>query len=158
MLDFVKDKTDKLDPLEYLEKNVIVVRSFSNFYGYENLEISYVMASEEISKILRESNIVVNQIDSFHEQLAIECLKDTENNKKLLNDIEKEKERVYTILKKNNIDFYKSDTNYLLINPQRNKEDIIKDLEKNKIILNNDDLNYNDFWSIPLSTPDILRA
>ena len=154
MLNFVKDNTNNLDPLEYLDQNVIVIRSFSNFYGYENLELSYVIASEDIAELLNQSN-VYSQIDIFNEKLAIQCIDDKENNVEIIDKIEKEKNRIYGILDKSNIDYYPSETNYLLLRPNKDKSEIIKELEKRKIILEDDNLAFNDHWPMPLSIPDI---
>ena len=158
MRDFIKPnkKSDTcFDPIKYLDKNIIVVRSFSNFYGYENLELTYLIASKDIIKLLNESNVVQNQIDTFNEKLSLECLKDTENNKNIRNKINKEKKRIYKILDDNDLDYFPSEVNYILLKPKKNKEDIQTLLKKEKIILEDNDLHYNDFWSLPLSTPEI---
>ena len=156
MVDFVDDNNQSyLNPLKYLNKNVLVIRNFSNFYGFENLELSYVVASKDIAKILDDSNIIQNQLDTFNENLAIECLNDVENNKKMRTKMTNEKNRIYKLLDESNMDYFKSDTYYLLINPKKDKEQLYKLLENNKIILENSDLHYNSYWPLPLSTPDI---
>lgn len=156
MVDFVDDNNQSyLNPLKYLNKNVLVIRNFSNFYGFENLELSYVVASKDIAKILDDSNIIQNQLDTFNENLAIECLNDVENNTKMRKKMTDEKNRIYKLLDESNMEYFKSDTYYLLINPKKDKEQIYKLLENNKIILENSDLHYNSYWPLPLSTPDI---
>jgi histidinol-phosphate aminotransferase len=155
MIDFVEDNKDNLDALNYLNKNVIIIRSFSNFYGYENLELSYVITNKKFAKLLNESNIIINQIDTFNENLAIQCINDKLNNNKLLSKIKTEKKRIYNLLTKSDIPYFPSETNYILINPTKEKQQIMKDFEKDNIILEESDLNYNDYWSLPLSTPKI---
>jgi histidinol-phosphate aminotransferase len=155
MIDFVEDNKDNLDALNYLNKNVIIIRSFSNFYGYENLELSYVITNKKFAKLLNESNIIINQIDTFNENLAVECINDKLNNNKLLSKIKTEKKRIYNLLTKSDIPYFPSETNYILINPTKEKQQIMKDFEKDNIILEESDLNYNDYWSLPLSTPKI---
>ena len=155
MVDFADNNVEYLNPFKYLNKNVLVIRNFSNFYGFENLELSYVVASKDIAKILDDSNIIQNQLDTFNENLAIECLNDDENNKNVKKKMDDEKKRIYKLLDESNMDYFKSDTYYILVNPKKNKEEIYKLLEKNKIILENNDLHYNSFWPLPLSTPDV---
>ncbi len=156
MIDFVKDqKKEHLNPLNYLDKNVIVIRSFNNFYGYENLELAYVITTKKLAKLLNESNIIINQLDTFNERLAIECLNDTANNKTLVSKMDKEKKRVYDLLTKSDVPYFPSETNYILINPKKDKQDIMKELEKENIILEENDLHYNSYWTLPLSTPNI---
>ena len=41
-VDFVMEK-NIFNPLKYLNRNIIVLRSFNNIYGIENLELSYIM-------------------------------------------------------------------------------------------------------------------
>ena len=56
-------------------KNLIVLRSFNNYYSIENLELCYTIANKSVSEFISE-NIIVNQLDYFNEQLALEIYKD----------------------------------------------------------------------------------
>ena len=47
-----------VDPLKYLDKNVIVMRTMNNFYGFENLELSYIISDMEIATMLQKSQII----------------------------------------------------------------------------------------------------
>ena len=87
--------------------------------------------------------------------MAIQCINDKLNNNKLLSKIKTEKKRIYNLLTKSDIPYFPSETNYILINPTKEKQQIMKDFEKDNIILEESDLNYNDYWSLPLSTPKI---
>ena len=157
-IDFVNKneyKENHLNPLKLNNSNVIILRTFSNFYGFENLELSYVIASPEISKILRESNVIENQIDNFNESLSIECLKDTKHSQFIKKKINLEKKRIYDVLEENEIPFFPSEANYILINPTKNKETIISELKDNNIIFNDQNLFYDKYWCLPISIKKI---
>ena len=49
-------------------KNLIVIRSFNNFYSVESLTISYLITNSELSSIIESKNIL-NQIDSLNERI-----------------------------------------------------------------------------------------
>jgi histidinol-phosphate aminotransferase len=158
--DFVDDKTqDKFDVTKYLEENVIAIRSFNNFYGYENLELTYAIGSNEIIRVIEESNVIYNQIDKFNESLAIECIKDKEHNMKIMKRINKEKKKFYKRLDEEQIKYFPTDSNYILIETSKSREDIKAELERNNIILEEDNGFYNSYWSVPISnskTNDLL--
>ncbi len=152
-LDFVIKK-QKFDPFKYLKKNVIVIRSFSNFYGFENLEMSYLIANKDISLLLNESNIIQNQTDRLSEEIALQCLKDKTHSKFIKNEIHKEKQRLYKIFDREDIDYFPSEANYILIDPKKNREEISKELISNNIIIEESDLHYNNYWPLPISTKE----
>ena len=159
-MDFVDSKTySKFDATKYLEENVIVLRSFNNFYGYENLELTYAIGSNELIRVIDESNVIYNQIDKFNESLAIECLKDTDHNTKVLKRINKEKRKFYTRLDEDKINYFPTNCNYLLIETTKARDEIKEELERNNIILEEDNSFYNNYWSVPISnskTNDLL--
>ena len=152
-LDFVIKKQE-FDPLKYISRNVIVMRSFSNFYGFENLEMSYVIASKDVASLLRESNIIQNQTDRLSEEIALQCLKDKTYSKYVRNEIHKEKKRLYDIFDKEDIAYFPSEANYILIDPKKKKEELYKELHNNNIIIEESDLHYNNYWPLPISTKE----
>lgn len=156
MIDFCEQPLNEsiFDPLKHLHENIIVIRSFSNFYGYENLELTYTITSKDKAKLLDESNIVTNQLDTFNEKIAQECLNDTKNNNKVRQKIKKEKNRIYKKLEDNDIDYFPSEVNYILLRPKKDKEELVKLFKKEKMVLEDSDLHYNDYWSLPISTKE----
>jgi len=140
-----------LNPLKYLDQNVISLRSFNNFYAIQNLEIAYILAKKDICELLNKSQVLDNQIDDFNERLAILAYKDMKHNNKVRKYIRKEKERLYKILKDRNINFFPSETNYFLVETNKNRGLIKKDLEKRDIILYESDDAYNSYWTLPIS-------
>ena len=134
-------------------KNIIVLRTFNNFYSIENLELSYIITNKEISKFISE-NIIINQIDYFNEQLALEVYNDKYYST-IKSKLIKERKRIIGHLKENKIDFFPSETNFLLIKLNKKKNVVEEELEKHNIILYKSNDNYNYHWTLPLSTPTI---
>ena len=91
------------------------------------------------------------QIDKFNEGLALECLNDKIHNKKILEKIESEKNKMYKRFEENNIKYLPSDSNYILIEKKKKKKEIVKELKQNNIILENENMYYNSYWSLPIS-------
>jgi histidinol-phosphate/aromatic aminotransferase/cobyric acid decarboxylase-like protein len=54
-------------------------------------------------------------------------------------------------LKKHNIDFIPSETNYLLIEANRSRGDVAEDLERENMILYESIDEVDDYWTLPIS-------
>lgn len=146
---------DALNALDYIEKhNIIVLRSFSNFYGIQSLTMSYVICNNKLAKIIKEKTIIYD-IDKLSEKLAIICLKDNEYKKYVHEKMDKEYNKFVNKLDHEKIPYIPSETFYLLIKPQKQKKDIMDDLDKEQIILYNSNDIVEKYWTLPLSKPKI---
>jgi len=134
-------------------KNLIIMRTFNNFYSIENLELSYIISHKSIATFINE-NIIINQIDTFNESIALEVYKDNYYNS-VKQKIIDERNRIIKHLKENKIQYFNSETNFLLIKVSKNKEAIEKELDKRNIILYKSNDKYNYYWTLPLSKPNI---
>ena len=114
----------------------------------EKLEIKIKSLEDQI--FIKE-NSIINQIDFFNEKIALEVYKDTYYDK-IKTKLNKESKRIFGILKENNISFFPSETNFLLVKLAKNKEIVEEELERRNIILYKSNDNYNSFWTLPLST------
>ena len=145
-----KDK-DILNPLKYLKKeNIIILRTFNNFYSIENLELTYIITNIELANLIRTSQ-VINPIDKFTEDLALKVYNDV-YYKKIKEKITKERERVFEILNENKIKYLESDTNFFLISTEQSRDNIKEDLEKRGIILYSSYDGHDSYWTLPLGT------
>ena len=134
-------------------KNLIIMRTFNNFYSIENLELSYIISHKSIATFIKE-NIIINQIDTFNESIALEVYKDNYYNT-IKQKIIDERNRIIKHLKENKIQYFNSETNFLLIKVSKNKEAIEKEFDKRNIILYKSNDKYNYYWTLPLSKPNI---
>jgi len=149
-----KDYKDILKGEKYLKyPNLIVLRSFNNFFSIENLELCYIITNKILSKFIKEA-IIINQIDHFNESLALEIYTDNYYDT-IRKKITKERTKMFKHLEENNIEFFPSETHFFLLKLKKDKEHVETELEKRKIILYKSNDNYNDFWTLPLSTESI---
>lgn len=153
-VDFSKQKANRFNPLKYLNRNIIVLRSFNNFYGVENLENSYLIANDTLSKFINET-IVINQVTKFDDDLMCEVYKDKEYYDGIREKMDKEKDRVYKELKSAGLNYFFSNTYYLLVETNERKATIKNKLEREKIILYESNDGHNMYWTFPLADKDI---
>jgi histidinol-phosphate aminotransferase len=108
---------EEIDLLNYINdfKNLVVIRTFSKYYGLAGLRIGYtVVCSELIEKIGLYQNYLGNNIVS--ELIALKCLENNSIFKNFANNIIEEREKLHDFF--NNLtDFkaYKSVANFLLV-------------------------------------------
>ena len=152
-LDLVTNKNN-FNSLKYLNENVLVIRSFSNLCAYEDLEVTYVLGSEKFIEIINDNNSRFNQISQLNQDLALTCFNDSKYKEKIQNKLAKEKKRIYKKLEANDINYFPSDANYILIEPNKKQEQIIKDCENNNIIIEHENAFYDNYWSLPLGDSD----
>lgn len=157
-LDFsIKTPKDNniIDPIKYIEKfnNIIVIRSFNNIYSIENLELTYILTNKDFATLIKDSQII-NPIDRYTEELALNVYQD-DYYKQIKHKITKERNRFIKMLKDNNISYYKSETHFILIDTKTPKDEIKTKLEEKNIILYESNDVYNNYWTLPLNTPEI---
>jgi histidinol-phosphate/aromatic aminotransferase/cobyric acid decarboxylase-like protein/short-subunit dehydrogenase len=142
---------ETLNPLKYLKKeNVIILRTFNNFYSIENLELTYIITNKELANLIKTSQ-VVNPIDKFTENLALKVYNDKYYDT-IRKKIKQERKRVFKILKENDIKYLDSDTNFFLISTNTTRDDIKEELEKRGIFLYSSFDGHDAYWTLPLGT------
>ena len=140
-----------LNGIKYINRNNVgVLRTFNNYYSIENLELTYLITNTDFVTLIKDSQLV-NPIDKFTEQLALEVYSDKyyENIK---TKIKSERERMIKLFEENEIPHYTSEVNYILIDTEEDAETIKEQLEKNNIILYVSDEEYSTYWVLPLGT------
>lgn len=144
-----------LDPIKLIDKytNIIIIRTFNNLYSIETLELTYIISNKNLCKIIRDSQII-NPIDRYTEEIALNVIDDIYYKKKI-KKLHLEKNKLIKILEENKIPYYISDTNFILIKTKQRKDEIRKQLEQKGIILYESNDNYNNYWTLPLGTPEI---
>ena len=152
------DNKNKLDGSKYINNqknlNLFVLRSFNNFYGIQNLKLAYMLCKKSLSNYVSKT-MVINDIDDFSEALAIEALKDTEYNKSVIERTNKEKKKLMGKFKDKKMKYIPSETNYFLVETEKSRKDMQKALEKDNVILYESIDEYNNYWTLPVSSPII---
>jgi histidinol-phosphate aminotransferase len=156
-LEFSNNK-DTLNGIDYLKKrkNLLIIRTLTHFYGIEPLKISYIISNRDINELINNS-IIVNDISSFEENLALIALKDEKYNNYIRNQINFEREKLIQKLTSKNIKFYNSEVNFMLIETTYDKSKVEEELEKENIILYQSLDTYNNFWTLPIANKELNK-
>lgn len=123
------------DYIDLIKKydNVALVKSYSNDFGIAGLRFSLILASNSITNNLKKI-IIPNSANS----IALNCVLMILNDDKKLEEIKElnihARELFEEILEKNNIEFYKSDSNFILCNFQNYCDFYFEKLKKQSVI------------------------
>ncbi|PIU22114.1 MAG: hypothetical protein COT14_02905 [Candidatus Diapherotrites archaeon CG08_land_8_20_14_0_20_30_16] len=130
-------------------KNLIVIRSFSKFFGLAGLRLGYIIAHKcLISKFKTYQG--ENTVNSFAIFAGETCLRDLNHFYKVRDAILKAKNDLYNFLVDNNIKSWKSNTNFLLIK-HKDSNQIYKQLYEKKILVSNTS-NYSHYDNLLKNT------
>jgi len=122
--------------LDFLKKrgNIIVTRTFSKVYGLAGLRIGYGITTRELAGILNKIREPFN-INRFAQVAALAALKNEEFLKRVTTHVKKEKEYFYQELKKCQLSFTKSATNFILVDFKSDSSDLCNYLLKQGVIV-----------------------
>ena len=142
---------NNFDPIKYINRyNILILRSFNNFYGIENLEMAYLIGNSELIEFIKDTQII-DPIDNFNDQLAVVAYNDNVHNSNIRKRVETEKNKMINMFIKNNIKYFPSDTSYLLVETPQKRDEVSSFLKKENIILYESNDTYNGYWTLPIS-------
>lgn len=121
------DFPESLPMTERTDKNIIVSRTFSKVYGLAGLRLGYTIARKDISTALNKVREPFN-VNSIVQAAAIAALKDEDSYKRSVELVKAEKNKICAVLKKIDVEFVPSKTNFILINTKRDSKKIFRDL------------------------------
>ncbi|MCX8172192.1 MAG: histidinol-phosphate transaminase [Archaeoglobaceae archaeon] len=105
--------------LIYEFDNIIILRSFSKFFGLAGLRIGYSVAKRNITEAIEKIRLPF-AVPSPGVATAISAIKSLEYYIEIRNKIVKERERVFTELKKLGFEVYPSEANFILFRAENN--------------------------------------
>jgi histidinol-phosphate aminotransferase len=116
-------------------ENLVVVRSFSKFFGLAGLRIGYAIGSAEFVEAIEKIRLPFN-VSNVAYHTAIAALRSIDYYKEIRNKIVQERERLAKRLKKFSfLDVYPSEANFVLV---RIKDiNVLEKLEKKGIVVRN---------------------
>lgn len=133
--EYVKNK-NYTSGINYLQqfKNIIVLRTFSKIYGLAGLRIGYGIADRELISLIKRVREPFN-VNSLAQAAALASLNDHEylSTCKKLNQLGKE--WLYEEIKKLKLIYIPSETNFILIDLNRNVSPIFEKLLKKGVII-----------------------
>ncbi len=147
--DFVNDK-DYAQTLE-LQKEfshlpIVTLRSFSKVYGLAGLRIGYGIVNDvEIAKLV---NIIRGpfNVNSLAQSAALACIGNHEHPRLSREHNIIEKEKYYKLFEELKLDYVKSETNFLIVNIEKNGDDFAEELLKRGLII-----RAMGDWGLPLN-------
>lgn len=131
--EFVYPKTKK-SAIRLIEKykNLIVLRTFSKYFGLASLRIGYAIADESIIKKLESLRSPYN-VNTLAQMAATAVLKSPQFfDQDLYNEIVKERSEYYKEFKKLGLEYYESQANFVFV---RLGEEVIDKLKERNIII-----------------------
>ncbi len=123
-------------------KNLLVARTFSKMYALAGLRVGYGIASEGVIDILERVREPFN-INSLAQVAAVACLNDKQYYRKVARMVTKERKYLYGQLRRLNLDFKKSFTNFILIKVKQGATVMMKKLLKKGVIVRD-----MSFWGL----------
>lgn len=122
--------------LDFLKKrsNIIVTRTFSKAYGLAGLRIGYGVTTKEVAGILNKIREPFN-INRFAQVAALAALKNSGFLKKVVSHVNKEKSYLYQELKKCNLSFIESATNFIVVDLKKDTKGLYDYLLKKGVII-----------------------
>jgi histidinol-phosphate aminotransferase len=141
---------DYPDGIEYIRqgKDVIVLRTFSKVYGLAGLRIGYGISSEEIIDMIQRVKEPFN-VNSIAQAGALESLKDEIQITRSREMVEKGKKYLYHALTHMGLTYVPTEANFLLINVNRDSQEVFQELLKRGVIIRTGDI---------FGLPDYIRV
>jgi histidinol-phosphate aminotransferase len=114
--------------------NIICSRTFSKAYGLAGLRIGYAITTVDIAKALDKVREPFN-INRFAQVAALEALKSKVFLTKVTGLVSEGKKYLYKELKKMNVSFIESATNFILVDMHNDAQEAVNYLLKNGVIV-----------------------
>ncbi|MBN1526010.1 MAG: histidinol-phosphate transaminase [Candidatus Omnitrophica bacterium] len=126
---------DYPDGTGYLSRpNVMVLRSFSKAYGLAGLRVGYGIGNPELISYMERVRDPFN-VNLMAQKAALAALDDKAFLKKTLAHTEREKEAFYNAFKKMRLKYVPSATNFMLVDVERDCQDVFGALLKRGVIV-----------------------
>ena len=115
-------------------KNLFILRTFSKIYGLAGVRMGYGISSPELISLVQRVKPPFD-VSIIAENLALEALDDDEFFSTTIMETAEEKKYYYSSLDDMGLKYYKSQTNYILIDTGKDGREIADKLTKKGIIV-----------------------
>jgi len=128
-------RKDYPDGMKYLDRpGLIIGRSFSNAYGLAGLRIGYGISNPEVISYMERTREPFN-VNLLAQAAAIAAVDDRAFLKKGLAHVEEEKAFLYSALRKMDVDYSESATNFIIVNVKNDCKKVFGLLLKEGVIV-----------------------
>lgn len=125
---------DSLGMIREGRKNLFIMRTFSKIYGLAGVRMGYGIGCKELISLVQRVKPPFD-VSIIAENLAMAALDDEESFNKTVYETAEEKNYYYNMLDKMDIKYYKSQTNYILIDTGVDGTDVAEKLMQKGIIV-----------------------
>jgi len=115
-------------------KNVIVLRTFSKFYGLAGLRIGYGIARKELIAPMYRVKMPFN-VNRLAQAGALAALEDKDFQEKTYKNNLEGKKHLYLELDKLGLEYKKSEANFIFINLKRSADQLFMEMMKKGVII-----------------------
>lgn len=115
-------------------KNIIILRTFSKVYGLASLRLGYGIADSEFISYLYKVKEPIN-VNMVAQVAALASLDDFEFKNKVLENNKKSKQLYYEELDKLNLEYIKTQGNFIMINTKINGDLVTEEFLKRGIVI-----------------------
>jgi len=114
-------------------KNLIVTRTFSKGFSLASIRLGYICCCEELISVINKIRNT-KEVNSFAQVLGEVALDNIEETNKRIEKVKQNKKKLELLLQKNNIQYIKSEANFVLIKVS-DSEKIVRELANQKILV-----------------------
>jgi histidinol-phosphate aminotransferase len=134
-IEFAEAK-DLPDSLKYVreEKNVLVLRTFSKFYGLAGLRAGYGVARKELIQYMYRTKLPFN-VSRLAQAGAKAALDDKKFLDKTFKNNQEGKKYLYAELNKLGLEYKKTEANFIFINLKRSADVVFMNMMKERVII-----------------------
>ncbi len=114
-------------------KNLIVTRTFSKGFSLASIRLGYICSCGELISVINKIRNT-KEVNSFAQVLGEAALDNIEETNKRIGKVKENKEKLELLLQKNNIQYIKSEANFILVKVS-DSEKIVRELANQKILV-----------------------
>ncbi len=114
---------------EFPQKAIIILRTFSKYYGMAGVRVGYALAAPELVAAMMKCSGVWN-LSKAAQAGAIEALKDKEYGEYVREEVTKSREYLQEQLKEMGCDVYDSQTNFVYFDTHKETSQVFQELIK----------------------------
>jgi len=128
------DVPDFPHSLSYLDKNVILLRTFSKAYALAGLRLGFAIAKREFIRYMQQARQPFN-VNSLAQEAALAAISDEDFINKTKRLITSGKKYLYEALDRLGVEYVKSAANFILIDVKRDCVEVFEEMLKCGVIV-----------------------